>query len=88
SSELLDPGIECLPAQREVGAIAGTASFGLGRLFARLEPPHDGTVSVAETRIDGLADHLELPVSHTGLVLSRPVADAVARFLHQGRFGD
>jgi len=88
AAEVLDPGIECLPAQREVGAIAGTATLGLGRLFAHLEPPHDGTVSVAETRSDGLADHLELPVSHTGLVLSKAVADAVARFLRHGRFRD
>lgn len=87
SSELLDPGLQRLPEQREVGAIAGTATLGLGRLFAHLESPHDGTISVAETRIDGLADHLELPVSHTGLVLSKSVAEAAARFLRTGRFG-
>lgn len=86
SSELLDPGLQRLPEQREVGAIAGTATLGLGRLLAHLDSPHDGTVSVAETRIDGLADHLELPVSHTGLVLSKSVADAVARFLRDGQF--
>ncbi|HMB38016.1 MAG TPA: alpha/beta hydrolase, partial [Wenzhouxiangellaceae bacterium] len=72
---------------REVAAIAGTSSLGVGRLFADLEKPHDGTVTVAETKVPDLADHLELPVSHTGLVFSRQVAEAVDGFLRSGRFG-
>lgn len=87
SAELLDKGAPRLPAGREVGAVAGTAPLGLGRWFAPLLPPHDGTVRVAETRIEGLADQLELPVSHTGMVFSSVVADAAARFLRAGRFG-
>lgn len=87
SVELLDRGVSRLPADRDVGAVAGTLPLGLGRWFAPLMPPHDGTVSVAETRIDGLADHLELPVSHTGMVLSAAVAAAAARFLTAGAFG-
>ena len=86
AAELLDVGLDNLPEDREVGAIAGTSSLGVGRLFADLDKPHDGTVSVAETKVPGLADHLELPVSHTGLVLSRKVADAIDAFLRSGRF--
>jgi len=86
AAELLDAGLDDLPGNREVAAIAGTSSLGVGRLFADLEKPHDGTVTVAETKVPGLADHLELPVSHTGLVLSRDVADAVDGFLRSGRF--
>jgi hypothetical protein len=41
---------------------------------------------VAETRLDGAADHLQLSVSHTGLVLSARVADQTAAFLRLGRF--
>ena len=84
--EFLDPGVAMLPEGLEVGAIAGTSPMGAGRFVSRLSPPHDGTVTVAETRMDGLADHLELPVTHTGLVLSGEVADAVDRFLRLGRF--
>lgn len=87
AAELLDSGIDRVPEGRETGMIAGTAPLGIGRLVARLDAPHDGTVSVSETRAPGLADHLELSVSHTGLVLSPRVADAVARFLRSGRFG-
>jgi len=86
AGELLDVGLDDLAGDREVAAVAGTASVGVGRLFADLEKPHDGTVTVAETKVSGLADHLELPVSHSGLVLSRTVADAIHRFLRSGRF--
>ncbi|MCA1779987.1 MAG: alpha/beta fold hydrolase [Xanthomonadaceae bacterium] len=84
--ELLEPGLERLPPEHPVGAIAGTSSLGAGQLIAHLEKPHDGTVSVAETRAAGLAGHLQLPVSHTGLVLSRQVAEATDRFLRNARF--
>ena len=89
AAELLDAGLDHLPADREVAAIAGTSSMGVGQLFADLDKPHDGTVTVAETKVPGLCDHLELPVSHSGLVLSRGVADAIDRFLKSGhmRFG-
>jgi len=86
AESLLDQGVQALPEGREIAAIAGTSSLGAGRLLARLEKPHDGTVSVAETRAPGLADHAELPVSHTGLVLSREVAGAIDAFLRNGRF--
>jgi len=82
---LLDQGMNRLPEGRRIAAIAGTSSLGAGRLVARLEKPHDGTVAVAETKVPGLADHLELPVSHTGLVLSSGVSRAVHGFLVGGR---
>jgi len=87
AAKLLDAGLDDLPGDREVAAIAGTSSLGVGRLFADLEKPHDGTVTVAETKVPDLADHLELPVSHTGLVFSRQVDEAVDGFLRSGRFG-
>ncbi len=82
----LEYGFAHAPAGRETGVIAGTRPVGLGRMFERLEPPHDGTIAVAETRLPGAADQLELPVSHTGLVLASGVVDAVETFLRHGRF--
>jgi pimeloyl-ACP methyl ester carboxylesterase len=82
----LERGFSYAPAGRETGVIAGTSGVGLGRVIKNLEPPHDGTIQVAETRLEGAADTLTLPVSHTGLVLARPVAEAVARFLMTGSF--
>jgi pimeloyl-ACP methyl ester carboxylesterase len=79
-------GAAALPAGREVGVVAGTRSVGLGALLARLPRPHDGTVAVVETRVDGLADHLAVDASHTGMLLDPVVAAAATRFLREGRF--
>jgi len=68
------------------GVIAGTRGMGAGRLLGRLEPPHDGTVRVAETELPGLADHLVLNVTHTGLLFSRAAAGAAETFLREGKF--
>lgn len=86
SREALEAGFHQAPAGRETGIIAGTGSVGVGRVLGGLEGPGDGTVSVAETRLDGTGDRLELPVTHTGLLLSPAVARATARFLASGRF--
>jgi pimeloyl-ACP methyl ester carboxylesterase len=70
----------------EIGMIAGTVPLGLGRLFARLPPPHDGAVCVDETRLPGLRDHLAIPVSHSGLLVSPRVTRQICSFLEQGHF--
>jgi len=74
------------PFRAQLGIIAGSHSRGLGRLLARIDGPNDGTVSVAETQLEGASDHCVLPVSHTGMWLSRMVAEQVAAFLEAGRF--
>jgi hypothetical protein len=58
----------------------------LGHWFGRFEGAHDGTVTVAETRVAGVVDHLEVRTSHTGLIYSRVVAQQAAAFLREGRF--
>jgi pimeloyl-ACP methyl ester carboxylesterase len=75
-----------LPA-REWGVIAGERGLGLGCLLVPgLPRPHDGTVSVAETRPRGAHDHLVLPVTHTQMLVSSAVAGAVVHYLRYGRF--
>ncbi len=71
---------------REVGVIAGTRSAGLGRVFADLPQPNDGTVCVDETELPGAADSVVLDTTHTGMLLSRGVAEATIAFLRDGRF--
>jgi pimeloyl-ACP methyl ester carboxylesterase len=73
---------------RELGIIAGSLQFGLGQLLARFDGPNDGTVSVEETRLPGASAHIVLPVSHTGLLLSKQVAHELCQFLATGHFGD
>jgi pimeloyl-ACP methyl ester carboxylesterase len=71
----------------QLGIIAGTSGYGLGRLLAPFDGPNDGTVSVAETQMDGATDRCELPVTHTSMWLSAAVVERVANFLEAGRFG-
>lgn len=73
-------------ADHEVGVIAGDVPAGIGRFFAEFDEPNDGTVSVAETQLPGIRDHLVLPVSHSGMVLSTAVADQAAAFVARGEF--
>lgn len=86
SAGLLKEGCSELPPGTEVGMISGTRPYGLGRIGGGLAMPHDGTVSVAETMAPGLADRIELPVTHTGMLVSRDVALQAAHFLKTGRF--
>jgi len=72
--------------QRELGIIAGSQALGAGRLLGRLQKPHDGTVTVAETELPGATDHVVLHVSHFSMLFSSAVADQVVTFLRDGRF--
>ena len=72
--------------QQPVGCIAGSKPLGFGHRITGIEPPHDGMVTVAETQVQGLADHRTLPVSHTGLVLDKHAADLCVNFLNNGKF--
>ena len=74
------------PFAPQLGIIAGSGGRGLGRLVARLSPPHDGTVSVAETHLDGATDRCVLPLDHALMCLAPSVAQQVASFLETGRF--
>lgn len=73
-------------AARDVGIIAGNVPLGVGRMLTDFGGPSDGTVAVSETRLDGAQDRLVMRVSHSGMILSRRVADQVWNFLQHGEF--
>ncbi|MCC6201866.1 MAG: alpha/beta hydrolase [Gammaproteobacteria bacterium] len=83
---VLNGGLDAWRGQREVGVIAGTLAAGLGRVIGELPEPNDGTVAVEETRLPGITEHLEMKVSHTGLLFDDDVAAQTAQFLRHGRF--
>jgi pimeloyl-ACP methyl ester carboxylesterase len=86
ADELLAPRERRWSFARDLGIIAGTQALGLGQLFAHFDEEHDGTVAVSETRMSGATDHITLPVSHLGMLLSARVAHETGLFLTEGRF--
>lgn len=72
-------------ADFEVGVIAGTGSINpLGAML--IDGKSDGTVSVASTRLTGMRDFIEVPVSHTFIMRDPEVARQAIEFLRAGHF--
>jgi len=82
-------------SETEIGSIAGSKPFGLFSVFSFLAPkktekehllPHDGTILVKETQLEGQEDHIVLNVSHTGLVYSKEAFEQTIHFFEKGKF--
>jgi pimeloyl-ACP methyl ester carboxylesterase len=70
----------------ELGVIAGSRPWGLGRMLMRLPGTSDGVVRLEETEAAGMRDRIVLPLSHSGMLVSARVAREVAAFLERGAF--
>ncbi|MBM3554437.1 MAG: alpha/beta fold hydrolase [Alphaproteobacteria bacterium] len=81
----------------EIGIIAGNRRFhprnptsyinaGLELWRGDALPPHDGTVEVENTRIEGMSDFILLPAHHSFLPDQPEVARQTIAFLGHGRF--
>ena len=86
SADLLREGCRAWRGRPEVGVIAGRVPLGLGQFFGGIRGDSDGTVAVAETRLAGLADHVVVAASHSGLLFSAAAARQAIEFLRTGRF--
>jgi pimeloyl-ACP methyl ester carboxylesterase len=86
AEELLQPRERRWTHSDPLGIVAGTQPVGLGQFLAHFDDENDGTVSVSETRMPGATDHIVLPVSHLGMLLSARVAHETGLFLTQGHF--
>ncbi len=74
------------PPDYTVGIIAGTRALDPLASMLILPRPNDGRVSVQSSRLDGMADHVTVKASHTGLVRHPAAIDQTIAFLQDGRF--
>ena len=81
----IPPGLG--PAKGEVGVIAGTKSINL-ILSLYLPNPDDGKVSVENTKLEGMKEHITVKVSHPFLMKNKRVISKVISFLSSGTFDD
>jgi pimeloyl-ACP methyl ester carboxylesterase len=70
----------------ELGILAGNSNwlYPFGRYFPTKE--HDGCVSVEHTKLDGMKDHIILPVLHGDMGWDFRVRKQVLYFLNHGEF--
>lgn len=73
------------PVDYPLGVIAGNLSIEPISSWV-LGEPNDGKVSVASTKIDGMLDHVLIPVIHTLLPNSRRAHAHTLHFLQHGSF--
>lgn len=73
------------PAEFELGIIAGTKSINL--ILSRLLPgENDGKVTVERTKLNGMRDHITVPVAHPFLMLNKKIIKHTIYFLQHGCF--
>jgi len=73
------------PVDFELGIIAGNKTWD-PISSAMIEGPNDGKVSVENTKVPGLTDHIVIPATHTFIINNREAWEQTLYFLEGGKF--
>lgn len=73
------------PVSFDLGIIAGNHTFN-PIISIWLPGKDDGKVTVKATRVEGMRDHLEMPVTHVFMMRNRQVISQVIYYLEHGQF--
>lgn len=73
------------PTEASVGVIAGSRSINF-LLSTMLPGANDGKVSVESTKLEGMRDHITLPVTHPMMMRNGVVLRQVQHYLRHGTF--
>jgi pimeloyl-ACP methyl ester carboxylesterase len=72
-------------AEFDVGIVAGTKSINW-ILSALIPGVDDGKVSIESTKLVGMSDHIEMPVTHPFMMKNEKVITQVGNYFTSGRF--
>ncbi len=71
---------------QKLGSIAGTLAIGIRPLLLPDNTASDGTVTVEETKISGMTDHIALSTTHASMLLKPAIAEQIDHFLRHDSF--
>ncbi|WED28094.1 triacylglycerol lipase [Vibrio sp. DW001] len=82
----LEPTNRVWSGEQKVGSIAGNLPLGIRSVLLRDKEMSDGTVTISETQLQGMTDHVMLESSHTSIIYSSKTVKQIKAFVQQDRF--
>lgn len=71
---------------QKLGSIAGSVPIGMRTLLMGNHSESDGTVTVEETKIEGMTDHITTRTTHTSMLYNQYIAQQIDYFIRYDEF--